>query len=66
VSRQSGSGRRSTEVRFPWKYSFEFREDLYGKEMEVAFVKRLRGEEKFSDIEALVRQIQRTFSARGR
>jgi riboflavin kinase/FMN adenylyltransferase len=40
-------------------FLFEFHEDLYGKEMEVAFVKRLRGEEKFSDVEALVRQIQR-------
>ena len=44
----------STEV-----FLFEFSEDLYGKEMEVAFVKRLRGEEKFSDVEALVRQIQK-------
>ena len=40
-------------------FLFEFSEDLYGKEMEVAFVKRLRGEEKFSDVEALVRQIQK-------
>lgn len=40
-------------------FLFEFSEDLYGKEMEVAFVKRLRGEEKFSDGEALVRQIQK-------
>ena len=40
-------------------FLFEFSEDLYGKEMEVAFVKRLRGEEKFSDVEALVHQIQK-------
>ena len=40
-------------------FLFEFSEDLYGKEMEVSFVKRLRGEEKFSDVEALVRQIQK-------
>ena len=40
-------------------FLFEFSEELYGKEMEVAFVKRLRGEEKFSDVEALVRQIQK-------
>jgi len=39
-------------------FLFEFGEDLYGKEMEVAFVKRLRGEEKFPDVEALVHQIQ--------
>jgi riboflavin kinase/FMN adenylyltransferase len=40
-------------------FLFEFSEDLYGKDMEVAFVKRLRGEEKFPDVEALVRQIQK-------
>lgn len=40
-------------------FLFEFSEDLYGKEMEVAFVKRLRGEVKFSDVKALVRQIQK-------
>jgi len=40
-------------------YLFEFNDDLYGKEMEVVFVKRLRGEEKFPDAEALVRQIRK-------
>lgn len=40
-------------------FLFEFSEDLYGKDIEVAFVKRLRGEEKFPDVEALVRQIQK-------
>ncbi len=39
-------------------YLFDFQEDLYGREMEVAFVKRLRGEEKFSGVESLVRQIR--------
>ncbi len=40
-------------------YLFDVHEDLYGKEMEVVFVKRLRGEEKFPDAKALVRQIQK-------
>lgn len=40
-------------------YLFEFHEGLYGKEMEVAFVKRLRGEEKFSNADALVEQIRK-------
>jgi riboflavin kinase/FMN adenylyltransferase len=46
------SGPVSIEV-----YLFDFEEDLYGSDMEVAFVKRLRGEQKFSSAEALVRQI---------
>ncbi len=40
-------------------YLFDFHEGLYGKEMEVAFVKRLRGEEKFPSADALVRQIRK-------
>lgn len=40
-------------------YLFEFAQDIYGKEMEVAFVKRLRGEEKFPNAEALVKQIRK-------
>jgi riboflavin kinase/FMN adenylyltransferase len=48
------SGPVSIEV-----YLFNFDEDIYGKEMEVAFVERLRGEEKFSDAEALIRQIRK-------
>jgi riboflavin kinase/FMN adenylyltransferase len=40
-------------------YLFDYQGDLYGKEMEVAFVERLRGEEKFSNGEALVRQIRK-------
>ena len=46
------SGPVSIEV-----YLFDFEKDLYGSEMEVAFVRRLRGEQKFSSPEALVRQI---------
>lgn len=40
-------------------YLFDFHEGLYGKEMEVAFVKRLRAEEKFPNADALVRQIRK-------
>lgn len=48
------SGPVSIEV-----YLLDFHGDLYGKQMEVAFIKRLRGEEKFPDAEALVRQIRK-------
>lgn len=48
------SGPVSIEV-----YLFNFEEDLYGKEMEVTFVKRIRGEKKFPDAEALIRQIRK-------
>ncbi len=48
------SGPLSVEV-----YLFDFRGDLYGKQMEVSFIKLLRGEEKFSDAESLMRQIRR-------
>ena len=37
---------------------FDFDGDLYGKDLEVMFVKRLRGEKKFATIEALVAQIE--------
>jgi riboflavin kinase/FMN adenylyltransferase len=40
-------------------YLFGFEGDLYGRQMEVSFVKRLRGEEKFSDVDSLVRQIRK-------
>ncbi len=40
-------------------YLFGFEGDLYGRQMEVQFVKRLRGEEKFSDVDSLVRQIRK-------
>ncbi len=38
---------------------FDFAEDLYGQEIEVAFHKFLRGEEKFSSLETLKDQIAR-------
>ena len=40
-------------------YLFDYAGDLYGKQMDVAFVKRLRGEEKFRNAESLVRQIRK-------
>jgi riboflavin kinase/FMN adenylyltransferase len=36
---------------------FDFDGDLYGKRIEVEFVKKLRDEEKFDDLDAMVRQI---------
>ena len=48
------SGPVSIEV-----YLFNVHEDLYGKAMEVAFIKRLRGEEKFSTADDLIRQIRK-------
>jgi riboflavin kinase/FMN adenylyltransferase len=38
---------------------FDFDADIYGARVDVAFIERLRGEEKFSSVEALVAQIQR-------
>ena len=48
------SGPTSVEV-----FLFNFQGDLYGKHMDVSFVKHLRGEVKFPDAEALVRQIRK-------
>ena len=48
------SGPVSLEV-----YLFDFANVLYGRQMDVSFVKRLRGEEKFPDAESLVRQIRK-------
>ena len=39
-------------------YLFDFQGELYGKQMEVSFVQRLRGEEKFPDADTLVKQIR--------
>jgi riboflavin kinase/FMN adenylyltransferase len=38
---------------------FEFHEDLYGQALRVAFLERLRGEQRFAGIEALKAQIER-------
>ena len=36
---------------------FDFEGDLYGKRVETAFARRLRGEERFPDIETLIKQM---------
>ncbi len=38
---------------------FDFSGDIYGENVEIAFVKRLRGMEKFANVELLKKQIQR-------
>ena len=38
---------------------FDFDGDLYGREIEVEFVSKLRDEERFSDLDALVVQMHR-------
>lgn len=48
------SGPISIEV-----FIFDLDEDLYGKQIEVSFVKRLRGEKRFPDAAALVHQIRK-------
>jgi len=42
---------------------FDFDGDLYGKRIEVEFVEKLRDEEKFADLDAMVRQIDRDAAA---
>lgn len=49
-----GAGPVSIEV-----FLFDFEGDLYGRHVEVLFIRRLRGEEKFPDADALVRQMHR-------
>ncbi|MBN2107680.1 MAG: bifunctional riboflavin kinase/FAD synthetase [Deltaproteobacteria bacterium] len=38
---------------------FNFSGDLYGRDITIQFIKRVRGEKKFSDVPALVKQIER-------
>jgi len=38
---------------------FDFKADIYGREIEVEFVAKLRDEERFATLEALVEQIHR-------
>ena len=40
-------------------FLFDFSEDIYGRGMELQFVKRLRGEEKFDSLDALTAQMAR-------
>src|SRR6476620_2079876 len=39
-------------------YLFDFNRDIYGKELELRFVRYLRPEKKFENVDALVRQIE--------
>jgi len=52
----------SNEVRAE-VYVLDFEGDLYGKQLEVAFVGRIRGEEKFGSLEALKSAIARDVAA---
>ena len=38
---------------------FNFNQNLYGRDITIQFIKRVRGEKKFSDVSALVKQIER-------
>lgn len=49
-----GDGFRTIEV-----HLFDFNESIYGEELEVSFVKTLRQEEKFADLEALKSQLKK-------
>ena len=49
-----GGGERTLEA-----YLFDFDENLYGEELRVEFVRRLRGEKKFASAGALVAQMDR-------
>lgn len=50
----SGRSDRILEV-----YLFDFNRDIYGKDLELRFVRYLRPEKKFENVDALVRQIER-------
>ena len=49
----SGNSERVLEI-----HLFDFDHDIYGKDLEVRFLKYLRPEKKFENVDALVRQIQ--------
>src|SRR5437762_3945112 len=50
----SGGSERILEV-----YLLDFNRDIYGKDLELRFVRYLRPEKKFENVDALVRQIER-------
>jgi riboflavin kinase / FMN adenylyltransferase len=61
-------GRRPTfyehaEMSLLEAYVLDFDGDLYGDEVKVRFVERLRGEERFDTVDALVEQMQRDVAA---
>ena len=49
-----------TRLEGPW---LDFDEDLYGERARVRFVRRLRGEERFDSVDALVDQMGRDVAA---
>lgn len=49
----SGSSERTLEV-----YLLDFNRDIYGKDLELRFLRHLRPEKKFESVDALVRQIE--------
>lgn len=53
-----GDGALTLEV-----YLLDFDADLYGETLRVGFVERLRGEERFPDVDALIRQMERDIAA---
>ena len=57
VRPQFGSGERLVEV-----YVIDFDADLYGRQIDVEFVRKVRDQEIFSSVEALVNQIGRDVS----
>jgi riboflavin kinase/FMN adenylyltransferase len=50
----AGKSERVLEI-----HLFDFSRDIYGKDLEVRFIRYLRPEKKFEDVDALVRQIER-------
>jgi riboflavin kinase/FMN adenylyltransferase len=54
-----GAGRSIETYLFPLGAEAEFNEDIYGRDMELRFVQRLRSEEKFASLEALIEQMGR-------
>jgi riboflavin kinase/FMN adenylyltransferase len=50
-------------VRSVETHLLDFAADLYGRRLEVAFVRRLRGEQRFAGIDALLLQIQRDIAS---
>ena len=65
ASPASASGRRSTTARRCWRpISSILRGDLYGREIEVAFVARIREERKFDSLDALKAEMDARQGAR--
>ena len=50
-------------VRSVETHLLDFDGDLYGQRLEIAFVARLRGEQKFPDVQALLAQIRSDIAA---